>query len=118
MKRTLIFLLAASLFLVSPAVASASRGGGHGSTTTIKKETVVIYKTAQQRDYRYHRSDRRDYRQSRNYHRPPRHAPAHGYYKNHPSHRHQSKKVVRHHAPAPRNSVVIGVPSIIIHLGF
>lgn len=151
MKRTLIFLLAASLFLVTPALAAAARGEGHGGgPRVVSKEKVVIYKTTQQRDHRYDRSDRqrydrsdrhrydrsdrqrydrsdrhhydrsdrRDYRQTRNYHRPPRHAPVHGYYKNHSSHRHQPKKVVRHHAPAPRNSVVIGVPSIIIRLGF
>ena len=126
MKRTLVFLLAASLFLITPALASASRGGGHGGgQTVVTKEKVVIHTTTQQRDqrydrsdrHRYDRSDRRDYRQTRNYHRPPRHAPAHGYYKNHQSHRHQPHKVVRHHAPAPRNSVIIGVPSIIIYLG-
>lgn len=122
-----MLLLAASLFLVSPTLATAGRGDGHGGgQQVVTREKVVIYKTTQQRDhrydrsvrYRYDRSDRRDYRQTRNYHRPPRHAPAHGYYKNHHSYRHQPKKVVRHHAPARDSSVIIGVPNIIIRLGF
>lgn len=131
MKRALVFLLAVSLFLVTPAVASARGGGPHSSQATINKEKVVIYKTTQQRDHRYqrsdrrdyrqsrnyYRSDRRDYRQSRNYYRPPRHAPAHGYYKKHPTHRHQSKKVVKHRAPTHKSSVIIGVPSIVIRIG-
>lgn len=124
MKRTLVFLLAASLFLITPAVASASRGGGH---TVVTREKVVIHKTTQQRDHRYDRSDRhrydhsdrRDYyRHTRNYHRQTRHAPAYGYYKNHPSYRHEQKVVIKHHAPVPKNSVFIGVPSIVIRLGF
>src|SRR6056297_1313405 len=123
MKRTLVFLLAASLFLVTPALASAARGDGYGGgQKVVIREKVVIYKTTQQRDHwydrsdhhRYDRSDRRDYRQNRNYHRPPRHAPAHGYYKKHQSYRHQQKRVVRYHAPVRGNSVVIGVPNIII----
>jgi len=135
MKRTLVFLLAASLFLVTPALASAARGDGYGGgQKVVIREKVVIYKTTQQRDHRYDRSDhhrydrsdrhrydrsdRRDYRQNRNYHRPPRHAPAHGYYKKHQSYRHQQKSVVRHHAPVRGNSVVIGMPNIIIRLGF
>lgn len=127
MKKILVFLLAASLFLVTPALASAARGDSHGGGQKIvTREKVVVYKTTQQRDHRYdrsdrhryHRSDRREYRQTRNYHRPPRHAPAHGYYKKHQSYRHQQKKVVRHHAPVHGSSVVIGVPNIIIRLGF
>jgi hypothetical protein len=127
MKRTLVLLLAASLFLVSPALASAARGDGHGGGQKIvTREKVVIYQTSQQRDHRYDRSDRHRYehsdrhgdRQIRNYYRPPRHAPAYGYYKNHYSHRHQPKKVVRRHARYPDNSIIIGVPSVIIRLGF
>ncbi len=127
MKKALIFFLVASVCLVTPALASAARGDGHGGgQKVVTREKVVVYKTTQQRDHRYdrpdrhryERSDRRYYRQTRNYHRPPRHAPAHGYYKKYSSYRHQPKKVVRHHAPAPRNSVVIGVPRIIIRLGF
>lgn len=127
MKSTLMLLLAATLFLVSPALATAARGDGHGGGQKIvTREKVVIYKTTQQRDHRYdrsdrhryERSDRRDYRQTRNYYRPPRHAPAHGYYKNHYSYRHQPKRVVRHRAPVHGSSVIIGVPNIIIRLGF
>lgn len=133
MKRILVFLLAASLFLVTPAVASAARGEGHGKgQRVVTKEKVVIYQNTNQRDHRYdrpdrdrhvrsdhyNRLDRRDYQQTRNHYRPPRHAPAHGYYKNHYSYRHQPKKVVRHHAPVRGSSVIIGVPSIIIRLGF
>ncbi|MBD1399943.1 hypothetical protein [Pelovirga terrestris] len=119
MKRTLMLLLAASLFLVSPTLATAARGDGYGGgPQVVTREKVVIYQTTQQRDHRYDRSDRRDYRQTRNYRRPPRHAPAHGYDKNHHSYRHQPKKVARHHAPARGSSVIIGVPNIIIHLGF
>ena len=127
MKRILVFLLAAGLFLVTPALAAAARGDGHGGgQKVVTREKVVTYKTTQQRDYRYDRSDRhrydrsdrRDDRQTRNYHRPPRHAPAHGYYKKHQSYRHQPKKVVRHYPQYPKNAVVIGVPSVIIRLGF
>ncbi|MBW6510460.1 MAG: hypothetical protein K0A94_13080 [Desulfuromonadales bacterium] len=119
MKRTLALLLAASLFLIAPAVASASRTGGHGGGhTVVTREKVVIHKTTQQRDHRYDRSDRRDYRHQPQYRGPARHAPAHGYYKNHQPYRHQTKKVVKHQVPVPRNSVIIGVPSVIIRLGF
>lgn len=130
MKRTLVFLLAASLFLVTPALASAARGDGHGGgQKVVTREKVVIYKTTQHRDYRfdrydrsdrhrYDRSDRRDDRQTRNYHRPPRHAPAYGYYKKHSSYRHQPQRVARHHGQYPKNSVIIGAPSVIIRLGF
>jgi hypothetical protein len=119
MKRTLVLLLAVSLFLVTPALASAARGDGHGGgQKVVTREKVVIYQTSQHRDHRYDRSDRWDDRQPRNYHRPPRHAPAYGYYKKYYSHRHQPKKVVRHHAQYPKNSIIIGVPSVIIRLGF
>jgi len=127
MKKILVFLLAASLFLVTPALASAARGDSHsGGQKIVTREKVVVYKTTQQREHRYDRSDRhrydrsdrRDYRQTRNYHRPPSHAPAHGYYKKHSSYRHQpKKKVVKHRASSHRSSVVIGVPSIVIRIG-
>lgn len=107
MKRTLIFLLAASLFLITPAVAAAAPGGGpHGGPILMKKEKTIVYKTTKQRDYR----------NSRSYQRPLRHVPAHGYYRNHPAYRHPAKKQVKHRAPSHNSSVLIGVPSIVVRI--
>lgn len=142
MKKTLVLLLAASLFVITPATASAGRGVGHkGGPAVITKEKVVIYKTTRHGDYRYERSDRhrydrsyrhrydhsdryrydrsdrRDYRETRSYKGPPRHAPAYGYYKKYQSYRHQPKKGPKHRASSHRNSVVIGVPNIFIRIG-
>ncbi len=119
MKRTLLFLLVASFFLISPAVASAARGGGRGEgQMTVTRERVVVYQTSSQRDDHYHRSDHRDFRRMGNYYRSVRHAPAYGYYKKHRPYHHQPSNVVRHHAPAPVSTVIIGVPGVFIRLGF